>query len=68
MTLCPAAPDQVQAIHIRQAEIDDESIVDFLARERQCRTGVHRDVDLIAGFAQAAMKELSNCHIIFYYQ
>ena len=68
MPLRPATADQIQPIHVRQAQIDDEAVVNFLAGKRQRRLGVNGGVDLIAGFAQAAMQKVPYCRIVFNYQ
>ena len=68
MALGATTANQVQAIHVRQPKIDDKTVVNFLAGQRQRRLRVGGGVHLIAGFGQAAIQELANCGVIFNHQ
>ena len=61
MTLRATTADQVQAIHVRQPEIDDKAVVNLLAGQGQRGFRVLRGVHLIAGLAKATVQEVTDC-------
>src|SRR5579872_619801 len=66
VSLGAAAADQVEAIQIGKAEINDHGIMNALGGERFGGAGIGGYIHLVAGFDQRALKEFLNRFVVFH--
>jgi hypothetical protein len=61
-----ASPDEIQAVTVGQAEVDDECVMNALKGERFGGRSVRSRVNLVSGFRERSLEKIANCLIVLY--